>query len=228
MIVKKRFKYIAVSALCLLSTCAFADNKLTIHESLFPGQQIVSNDCKSAVRMEHDGNLTVFAMNERGRVWTSNTHGVGRYLKMQGDGNLVIRDAANRLVWQTSTAGEYTDFAEMQNDGNFVLLQPPRTLWSTRTSRDYSDTAPCSLGATEVTYFLPGEFDIPGSDYDNRVIGANSAECAYLCAQDHRCEAFTYTPPTSTQSPRCWRKTTSEISAQHRPGTGFVSGVKRH
>lgn len=231
MVANHVLQFAAASALLLLATSAFADNTLRSGEALFPGQQIVSDDCRSAVRMEHDGNLTVFALNERGRVWSSNTPGVGRYLKMQSDGNLVIRNYDNRVVWQTSTAGEYTDYAVMQNDGNFVLKVglPPRALWSSRTSRDYSDTAPCSLGSTENMYFLAGgDFDLPGHDYDNRVIPANPEQCAYLCSQDSRCEAFTYTPPTSTQSPRCWRKTTSDIVGQHRPGSGFVSGEKRH
>jgi hypothetical protein len=81
------------------------------------------------------GNLEVWNIPARKRLWESGTAGRGAAkLSMQSDGNLVIYDLLKQPLWDSGTAGNRGAMLAVQDDGNVVIYSADkRPLWNTGT-----------------------------------------------------------------------------------------------
>jgi hypothetical protein len=81
------------------------------------------------------GNLELWNMAVRKRLWESGTAGRGAArLALQDDGNLVIYDDRQRPLWDSGTAGNHGAKLAVQEDGNVVIYSSDkRALWHTGT-----------------------------------------------------------------------------------------------
>ncbi|MGB4420680.1 MAG: hypothetical protein WBI29_02695 [Candidatus Saccharimonadales bacterium] len=72
-------------------------------QTLLKGQILLSGNESYQLRMQYDGNLVLYDINNK-PLWASRTNGRGGViLRMQYDGNLVIYTANNKSVWATGT-----------------------------------------------------------------------------------------------------------------------------
>lgn len=107
-------------------------------QSLAPGGRLDSQDARSSLVMQTDGNLVLYRQRNVAR-WSSGTNGRPvRSLDMQTDGNLVIYDPARRPTWASGTNNHPGSVLVLQNDGNLVVYSgsgPSRfALWATGTN----------------------------------------------------------------------------------------------
>jgi len=108
-------------------------------ESIHRGQQVTSNDGKSVLRFQADGNVALY-VNGRA-VWSTRTSGSSaQELRMQSDGNLALYDAGGLALWASGTHGYPGAFAVLQDDGNFVIYSGTQSLWSSRAAAQHDAT----------------------------------------------------------------------------------------
>ncbi|WP_169587467.1 curculin domain-containing protein [Antrihabitans stalactiti] len=102
-------------------------------EALYPGHELVSQDGRTMLTFQVDGNVVVY---RGGRaLWSSRTdrHEPGR-LAMQHDGNLVAYDKWNTPLWSSRTDRNPGSRLVVQNDGNVVVYRPVGgAAWATNT-----------------------------------------------------------------------------------------------
>lgn len=122
-------------------------------QGLLPGQMLWSCDGRFYLKMEGNGNLTVYRHNV-GPLWTSNaTSSLARYSIMQPDGNLVVYDEFDRALWATSTWGHGGAYLRMQNDSNLVVYAASgAAIWASGTHVPPAPTPPTACGV-----FFPGQ-----------------------------------------------------------------------
>jgi len=110
------------------------------NQVLGPNQEIWSNNQRTFLIMQGDGNLVLneFWQGRPYAVWASNTNGNdGAWAIMQGDGNLVINSRDNQYLWHTGTWGNPGAFLLIQDDGNAVVYTTDATpLWVSNTIRE--------------------------------------------------------------------------------------------
>ncbi|MDO8592013.1 MAG: S8 family serine peptidase [bacterium] len=97
---------------------------------------LLSADNRSALALQRDGNLALYASFKP--VWQSGALGatVDRVI-MQSDGNLVIYDGSNRPLWATNTAGSPDARLALQADGNLVVYSSANVvLWASNTQNN--------------------------------------------------------------------------------------------
>lgn len=99
------------------------------------GQMLVSEDGRSELVMQHDGNLVLYQNHVP--VWASLWLGVpmipGTLVSMQLDGNFVMWNNGVAL-WSTSTWGSLGNRIKLQSDGNLVVFTTAWTpLWASNT-----------------------------------------------------------------------------------------------
>ncbi len=226
----------AVVAALSLSRAASA-NQLNGGDYLFPGQNLTDSSCGFYTTMQSDGNLVMYGAGyavypgdtaTHGAVWASNTQNTGGYAVMQSDGNFVIYNWSDQAVWATGT---------LQNSWNSVFQISNATLFvENRLSNDWvwqsgalvfdQEASPCPV--TQVVTTLWSSYDCPGNDFESIAVGQHGASwCGYYCAQDSRCNSFTYVPP-GVQGPNavCWLKTPDSCGGWSY-GQGMVTGIKR-
>jgi hypothetical protein len=112
----------------------FGSDRLTPGQTLQAGQYIKAQDGRSALVLQTDGNLVLYAAGYR-VLWFSGTGGSGNSkIVMQTDGNLVLYRANGQPIWWTSTGGNANSTAVLQNDGNFVVYNSSSApIWFTGT-----------------------------------------------------------------------------------------------
>jgi hypothetical protein len=99
----------------------FGSDRLESGQTLTAGQYIKAQDGRSAITLESNGNLALYAGGFR-VLWTSGTFGSGSSkLAMQSDGNLVLYRANGSPAWWSGTGGNNNSKAILQTDGNFVI-----------------------------------------------------------------------------------------------------------
>jgi hypothetical protein len=213
----------SLSILVIITVAASADaDTLYPGQYLFPGQEIVSPFCYWHLQFQPDGNLVIYDV-AGSPLWATGTNGSGAaYATMQSDGNLVLYRMDGHPVWATGTDGWGTAHLAMQDDGNLVIYWGDWAIWASdtnvgwRQSRDYCPPTSFTLVQYDTNYFGGDftSFDV----YDNRPL-----ECASACAQNARCDAYTFVPP-GIQGPyaRCWLKDSIPASSY---APGLVSGV---
>lgn len=101
-------------------------------EVMVPVQSLVSQDGRSTLQLQSDGNLVIYFGSTP--LWGSGT-GTGRsmVLAMQTDGNLVLYDPSLGPLWFQVFSQPGTRLV-LQNDCNLVLINGSTPLWATGTS----------------------------------------------------------------------------------------------
>jgi hypothetical protein len=103
------------------SPAYFGSDRLTSNQAVPAGQYLRAPDGRSALVLNTDGSLVLYAGGYR-PLWNSSTNGSGATkLVMQIDGNLVLYRANNTPVWWSGTGGNNNSSAILQTDGNFVI-----------------------------------------------------------------------------------------------------------
>jgi hypothetical protein len=218
------------TGICLhiLAAGAFAQS-FTLHQGqyLFTGQKLVAPGCYFETVMQNDGNLVTYTnANNPGQAWwASGTQNVGGYATLQDDNNFVIYNWADQPVWATGTNEWGADRLVQQDDGNLVLysLVGDQPFWNSGHYGEGVGQSPCEATAVATQVIL--DTNLQGADYNHFTIPvARPSWCGYYCAQDAKCQAYTYVPPdVPGTSAACWLKTGIP---QPRGATGMVSGFK--
>jgi len=109
---------------------------LSSNSGLSRNQYILSNDVRTVLLLQRDGNLVLVAGGRR--LWQSGTANRDvRRATMQGDGNFVLTDSQARPVWATGTLFYPGSALTVQDDGNAVIYAPSNSglvpVWSTNT-----------------------------------------------------------------------------------------------
>ncbi|NYZ69130.1 lectin [Endozoicomonas sp. SM1973] len=108
-------------------------DRLLPGQKLEKGQQLVSEDKRYVLSLQHDGNLVLYV--DHRPLWASDTAGIAvERAEMQKDGNLVIYGYDNKPVWASDTAGNPGSQLIMQNDGNAVIYKPV-AIWASNTAQ---------------------------------------------------------------------------------------------
>lgn len=93
--------------------------RLSMNESLLPGQQLTSQDGRFALKVQQDGNLVLWF--GATQLWSSGTAtGRSLYFKLQPSGAATLFDVPQDPLWATPAAGANATLT-LQNDGNLVL-----------------------------------------------------------------------------------------------------------
>jgi len=196
-------------------------------EYLFPGQQLIAPGCYFGTFMQPDGNLVTYGNAQStpsGATWASGTNGSGGYARLQEDNNFVIYNWNDQAVWATGTNGRGYDQLIQQDDGNLVLYNLFHIpLWASGSYGEALAQSPCV--ARSVLTRVDLDTDLPGSDYRAFTIPvARHTWCGYYCAQDSKCQAYTYVPPgVQATNAVCWLKNSLPGG---RSAPGMVSGYK--
>jgi len=198
------------------------ESYLFTNEYLFRGQQLVAPHCYFRLIFQDDGNLVLYDFNGTPR-WASGTNGSSAaYVVMQDDGNLVMYDFSEprRVVWAFNRYPFWNGFLTVQDDGNVVAYRG-FAYWATGTNGETLGASWCPP-SSKTTY--EANTNRYGGDYTFfDLYYPEPLQCANACAEDWRCNAYTYLPPgVQGSSARCWLKNSV-------PGTswapGLVSGV---
>ena len=94
--------------------------KLSLNETLVANECLLSNNKKSLLVMQEDGNLVLYNTADANAMWSSETFQPGSFLANQIDGNLVIYSGTS-VIWQTATTDYKAGFLSIQDDQNLVL-----------------------------------------------------------------------------------------------------------
>ncbi|HKA86663.1 MAG TPA: PAN domain-containing protein [Haliangiales bacterium] len=212
----------AVISLALVSGAHAQQSVLWGNDHLFAGQTVVAPSCYYRLVMQADGNLVLYA--GRDATWASDTWGRGGYAVMQADGNFVVYTWGDEAIWSTGTWGNPYSRVYMQDDGNLVLYHGADALWASDTYGEPVGTTTCPWSSVTGVETNVNRY---GGDYTGFDISQpRPLWCAYYCAEDSRCLAFTYVPP-GIQGPyaKCWLKSTVPGQSY---APGLVSGVIYH
>jgi hypothetical protein len=109
------------------SLLGFAQNTLSLGQSLGTNQFIISPDGAYRAILQSDGNFVVYGPN--GATWATGTYGQKVTSVSVRNGSLTL-SAGRRVSWFTSTARTGATQLVMQNDGNLVLYGPSGAVWS--------------------------------------------------------------------------------------------------
>jgi PAN domain-containing protein len=192
------------------------------NQYLFYGQSILDANCRFRLTMQSDGNLVLYDESQGTRpIWASNTVGWRGFAVMQTDGNFVMYRWGWVPFWSTGTWGYPGAFVAMQADGNLVVYdRGARPLWATGTNVGGGiGTSNCGASSTVVE----PDWNRFGGDYAGFPMKTpDFTHCAYWCAQDANCKAFTYVPPgRQFNDAMCWLK--DSVPSPHFD-PGLVSG----
>ena len=109
-------------------------DKLNPNDDLALIGSVTSQDGRSTLVMQGDGNLVLYRSGGKAR-WATGTEGqaVSQAI-MQGDGNFVMYGPGGAYIWDTATAGHPGAVLVIQDDGNVVIYDSTGTpLWATNT-----------------------------------------------------------------------------------------------
>ena len=104
-------------------------------QALHVGGYLLSDNGRTLLVLQRDGNLVVYAADSGHPLWASRTNGqpIARAV-MQTDGNLVLQRGDGSPVWATATQGNPGAYLHAQDDGNVVMISPSgRPVWATDT-----------------------------------------------------------------------------------------------
>ncbi|MEU3283278.1 hypothetical protein [Streptomyces antibioticus] len=106
---------------------------ITGDSTLCKNQKWTSNDGRTNLYMQSDGNLVLY---KSGRpAWATNTVGSGDCVIFQRDGNLVLYDRDGKAIWASNTDGMVGIWLAVQNDGNVVAYSGAgHPTWATNTN----------------------------------------------------------------------------------------------
>ena len=211
-----------VAGLALLSVAAVtrtaaASGELFENGYLFAGQSLVGSSCYVHLDMQSDGNLVLYYGSQA--AWATNTVGSGAYAEMQTDGNFVVYNWNNNPVFATGSNRVAPDYLNVQNDGNLVVYDYTNVpQWASNTFLGEPIGQTCTREESDT--YVEENVNRAGGDYTSIQIDRNWPEaCAYWCAQDSRCVAFTHVPMgVQGPNPVCWLKSSL-------PGATAVNGM---
>lgn len=130
-----RRSLIAALAIGAASMGGSAQAAVNAGERLKPGQQERSRNGTYTLRMQVDGNLTLFRTGDKKLVWNSQTGGnKGAFAAMGRDGNFVVFSASHAPLYITGTKGGANSRLAVQEDGNAVVYSGDnKALWDAKT-----------------------------------------------------------------------------------------------
>jgi len=185
---------------------------------LFAGGSLRTFGCYWEVTFQFDGNLVI--SDPYGRpAWASGTNGTGAgYATMQADGNFVLYRWDGTPVWATGTNGWGGAHVTMQHDGNLVVYSGSWPIWASGFLGD-PGVGTTNCPSTRITSTEPNTNRF-GGDYAGFPISQpRPLWCAYYCATDSSCKAYTYVPPgVQGANAMCWLKNSV-------PGTSYAPGL---
>ena len=116
------------------STLPVGPNVLASGGTLSAGEQLVSPNGQSVLRLQSDQNLVEYdaTTSPWTPIWSTNTVNSGAtHLEMQGDANLVLYrgSEATQPVWASGSSG-FNASLVLQDDTNLVVYQSNGPLWS--------------------------------------------------------------------------------------------------
>lgn len=131
------------------------DTSLEPGESLTPGKYLLSPDSYTVLRLQNEGDLTLFSNFKP--TWTNNMRGQNMQgVYMQPDGNLVAYARNGSPLWASGTSGNPGAHLVLQTDGNAVIYSTNGTaLWS-------SGTAGTPNYLSQVVYTMQNDTLYPG------------------------------------------------------------------
>lgn len=121
-------------------------DKLNSNDDLVVMGSINSQDGRSTLVMQGDGNLVLYRSSGVVR-WATGTNGqIVSQAIMQGDGNFVLYGPGGVYIWDTATDGHPGAYLIIKNDGNVVIYDTVgNPIWATNTN----------IGRCKVKGFLP-------------------------------------------------------------------------
>lgn len=110
------------------------NTSLTSGQSLNRDDYLLSPDSQSALAVQRDGNLVLYANFKP--VWSTGAlGGSSNRLVMQSDGNLVLYNQSGQALWNSQTNGNPNARLVLQTDGNLVIYSATNSaLWATYTT----------------------------------------------------------------------------------------------
>ncbi len=106
-------------------------HKLIPGETLVIGQELYSQNLKFVLKMQSDGNLVLYRVQDAQALWATGTEGKGATrAAMQKDGNLVLYKASVP-IWASNTEKNAGALLKLQNDGNLVIYKGSAPIWDT-------------------------------------------------------------------------------------------------
>src|SRR5215813_943928 len=109
-------------------------DRLNPNDNLAVIGSVTSQDGRSTLVLQGDGNLVLYRSGGKAR-WATNTNGktVSQAI-MQGDGNFVMYGPGGAYIWDTATDGHPGAWLTVQNDGNVVIYdRVGNALWASNT-----------------------------------------------------------------------------------------------
>jgi hypothetical protein len=171
--------------------------QLDMGDFLFPGQQLVADQCYFNLVMQYDGNLVSYGDNGAWVNWYSGTYAggpfsPGGYATLQPDGNFVIYNWNDQAVWANNVVGNWSGSRlVMQIDGNIVEYSSPLSfvLWNSGTVRGPAlPTLGCRQSASKT--HVVGNVDRDGTPIGASFAVPHPSWCGYYCAQDAHCVGY--------------------------------------
>jgi hypothetical protein len=103
-------------------------------EGLAHGESVVSCDGRFHLKMQGDGNLVLYTLDEKA-LWSASTaSAVGYTATMGADGNFVVATPYQITAWSSDTTGHAGARLAIQDDGNLVVYEGSKALWNSGTS----------------------------------------------------------------------------------------------
>src|SRR5262249_16329709 len=137
-----------------VSTPRFSPDRLTANQRLKTNEQLVSSNGRLNLKVEADGDVSLFRSMFGTKLWSTNTTSPpAAILIMQSDGNLAARSANGTSVWASGTAGNAGASCVLQDDGNLVVYSASgAALWASNTVQDFLSPAYVYKAADTRTY----------------------------------------------------------------------------
>jgi hypothetical protein len=137
-----------------ISISRFSPDRLMPDQRLKTDEQLVSSNGRLTLKVETDGNVSLFRSMFGTRLWsTDSTSPPAADLVMQADGNLAARSSDRTPVWTSGTVGNAGASCILQDDGNLVIdSSAGTTLWDTDTVQDFLSPAYVYQAADSRTY----------------------------------------------------------------------------
>ncbi|MFC7530958.1 hypothetical protein ACFQV6_20000 [Actinoplanes sp. GCM10030250] len=168
---------VATTAIAVLMAPAAANalpftDRLGNGEKLLLNQRLISRNGLYEARMQMNGTLAVYRVQQADRVdglWTTRATrrtSESAFLGNQGDGNLVVYAGSPtggpvRPLWASDTGGRGAGELVMQNDGNLVLYGPGGPTWSTGTDNTAKPRTGCRAMVDGQTSYASPQTPLP-------------------------------------------------------------------
>ncbi|KAG5666765.1 hypothetical protein PVAND_014775 [Polypedilum vanderplanki] len=109
-------------------------DKLVIDQCLVEDSSIKSANGEFFLIMEKNGNLVIYATNQKVPIWATNTDKTGgKRVCMQADSDFNMYSHSNTLIWSSKTKGLNGTYVKLQNNGKLEMFtKADKKVWETK------------------------------------------------------------------------------------------------